>query len=483
MDNGFTLDGTTVLADIGTTVRFHAINSSTNNIVRTGYKVSAAFQYVLSYITNNQITFDSDFFEVDPASIEGYDFVFTGTFVVGNTITITFDNYYGETITQTAVFNTDQATTLADLNESLITHFNLGASFGLNEVVAVWDNQQFSYAEDNGTDTVSVENWIPFTNLTCVVTGGASQPTCLITKTATYTSGMRDLAIISGNELYNAAAGSGGGNPQFISLKDLVNGAKTYFNTTFTLTQIAGVNTFEIEPTIDFFDTITPSVTIPNIDNASYTFTKAFVQNSISVGQTASSQQRFKPYLPDKWDVGNCVGENLNLTSKIIADPVIIHYTATNVNTDNYSDADLYFVQTTDATVEFTDAINAFFFNDFGGGVVQNRGFYNPHLCDVSKLTYWFFNIDGNMRSVNQEMEFTPFTKLITNTATTNIIKLYEFDAPLTRTEFNAIRNDKNKFITFTTQDGSTAATKNGWIKSVVYNVQTGLTSFKLFTE
>lgn len=481
MDNGSSIDGT-VLADIGVdTDYFNEVTGAYTFTNKRTFRMRDAFQYLLDYVTNSQVTFVSDFFITDTNSIEAYTFVFDAALEAGNIITITWTNNWGQAIIAAPAFLNNNAQTLEQIARFIVVRSNaLGSNPQAFELA--WDQQMFSFASANETDTVTAETWLPFEDVTCVVTGGGSQAGCVVTKTSSMSYGMKNLVVCNGNALQDSV------NPsleQFISLRDLIVNCNQSFNTTFSIALDAAVPVFKVEREEDFFD-LTSALVLPDVNNADYKFTKDFVRKSIQVGNVPNQPEIYRSWEGAQWDLANCIGDELDLVNEFAIDSKIIFFTASSFNDFNANKETLFFTQVEAAGAgaaqgfRWNWVIPAVPFPLLGLGTKNTYLEYNAHLIDGNKLFYHFFGVNGDMTSFNPNMTFA-LLKVLTNTSTIDIVKLYKFEAPITKTQFDTVTSDLTKSITFNVSP--TDPNIVGWIKEMKYNVITGLTKFELYTR
>lgn len=473
MDNGSSLDGTP-LADIGIdTDYFHEITRAYIFLDRKTFTLRGAYQYILDYITNSQITFSSDFFEVETFSIEQYTLVFDAPFNGNlNTVTVEFTNNWNQDISiATLATGAGQGLRLAAVAKGLIVNVTTG-----NPMVMMleWDQQVFAFSVTDEVDTITLDTWLPFTDVTCVVTG-AGAPGCTVTKITSMSYGMKNCVVCNGDSLADI-------NPpqeveQFISLRELVINCFQSFGTTFSIfTNSGGTNIFKVEREEDFFD-VASSAVLQNVNNVDYKFSKDFVQRSIAVGNEPTQPELYRPWEGAQWDLANCIGEELNLVNTFVIDTKIVFFTTSGARDFNANIDTLFFTQVESAGAGAAAGFNFAWVNT---GTRLHYLQYNAAMIDGNKLFYHFFGITGDMTSFNKDLGFTELEKVLTNTSTTNIVKLYEFEAPLTLTQFIEVRGDPEKSIIFDIGDGINVVS---WIKELKYNIITGLTKFKLYTE
>jgi len=474
--SGFTIDGATAIADIGISTSFHTTNGGAGIGNRTTFRIRDLWQYILSYISNNVFNFVSDFYEVQTNSIETITFTFGGAapnFVVGNVITITYLNYYNDTISKVIPFNTNHVTTLGDITIAL-SHNSAGVITSTD--VYNWDMATFSKVDDDGLTTVTTETWVPFTLHTCVVTGGATQPTCSIAQSTNITDGGKHISVTSGSLLNSI------GNSQLeVSFRELFIEFNKLHNISFKMEDISGTPTVTIEQTEDFY-TNTITTTLNNVPNISETLTTDFQHPTVRVGSVgAEGRPPFTLWWVEQWDVGDCVGDQLDLKSSALIGAVSIASIVSAspaVITDPSANTDMVI---TEVTNDAGTATQQYDFQKFRTDVPGFPSFqlYNAFMTTSWKLRYHFFNLTGDVSGANQNSTET-INKVITNDSALNLQRLHEFEFPLSETDWDTLNANRDRFVRF---DDGVNPSIDGWIQELERPIKTGNITFKLISE
>lgn len=442
-----------------------------------------SFKHILEYISDNQITFVSDFFSVNYPQLETWEVEYTGVFVAGNVITVQYTNYFGQSQTASAAY--DSCGNPYDTTERLFGYKT--TTSGMNTVPDEWDFSTFMGTDDfTFNPKIILSTPLPYSNISISITGGASQPTVSVTKKQNFIYGMRDLVIANGFLL----RGGGLTDPSKavnISFKDLFVEMSKYFNLSFSLKNISSVPTLRIEPTSYFF-TQTQSIRLENVPNLKYKISDAFSRSKIKIGDANVSQNNDDGSIFHSkytWiDEDGCSESEINANNTLITANWEEIEAQVNGSAELTNDTKLYIVQTrnypnisatnrTDNN-EFVNT-NIPFFTHYNVPAACSRTrvyFYNTFITNYHKIRNWLFNLSGDVKNEG---------RVITNDVSLKLEREYEFEYPLSYDQIKTLINNTELFITFNkgTNPGDDL---QGYIQEVKFKIKTGLTKFNLLT-
>lgn len=517
----------------------HKATNTTTSIIhdqsRTMYKVFDSFQYVLSYISDNRITFASDLFStevsalVPPVYTSGILFTNPGVDLVGaGNVVIVYTNSFNEEFTLTIP---KQGTVAATLNY-IISQFNFN-----NDIASI---QQKFYTQDwryvprattNGTTTVSLQTNIKGFTINSVTGASASIANTAINLADEFGS----LSICNGNELRGTALLKNNLTSPFadvtvtkvmeISFDDLWDNMNKIFNLGMTLGYVSGVLTLRIER-FNYFFSQTQSISLTNIENLIVKSSDEYSFSSVTVGDGSENLGgRGTQNTGDRWLVSaTCFEKELNIKNSWIVDSaqideqirlrpnsvstairnaitapdlyegLVIYNTDTlelNIAIDNVGGAgswvvaDSYYLNTLDKNDDKIFILECF--DAVSDGTVRTSYFENRIYEDTaaSYVQYWAYN--ANLMNYNKilswmyliigDMRLNEY--LLTNSSTRFLLNEYSFEHPLSHIDDRTILSDTSKFIRFNIESDSITG-RAGWIKEISRDNKTGKTNFKL---
>lgn len=455
------------LSAIDSTIRIHNITTGAYSSTRTGYFVSDAFQYILNYITDNNVTFASDHFQTDTISRGIATITFTNpTVELVNThaiptVSISYINAFGQTITATA---TKQATVAATLNY-LISQLNYNTSGGT--AAEQFYEQDFRYiakATTNGTSTITLVVDLPDYRKVSVVGANAN-----FVDFVDPVVGYKMIALSTGNQLRNA-------NTQVpnLSFNDVFKEMDKSCDLGMSIEVVNSVTVLRIEPIEYFFNITTIIADLENVIGLKFRQSKEFSRDTIKNGdgndnrgvvgsQTAKS---------DWVSASLCSGEKVDIKNDWILDSDELYEQFGT--SDDAKDDKIFLMECLDQGPNDADTAQYlnYIYNTTGASKTDYYA-YNSYLTNYMKIVNWLFNIKGNPKFKD---------KTITNTKILKFEKTWQFEHPLTISEHNTIIASKDQFIRFNKETNS-SYTQNGWIKEIDFDNTTGLCTFNLLTK
>lgn len=460
--------GGTQLTDIANDCSFHDPLTGMAYATRKVYRIRDVLQYILDIITDSGITLDSDFFitDTDQGHIQTVDF--DADFVAGNVITVTMHKFDDDPDVRGTNFNTDQATTIAD-----IINNNTGIGPGSEEsqtqsiLVPRWQR-----ITSGGSRSITYQSHVPYTIDSVVVTGGATQPNATITINVPFTDGMKDLCITNGYQLIDA------GIAPVVSLDEVIQELNKMFGVTFKVFDNAGTPTFKIEKTEDFF-TGAPLFNLQNkVRVKQFTpdseFNNVVAQVGFGDDDYFTGSSSLGAFNKGKFYVSLCDQEPLNLENEWLANTVTIEDTLKGTTTDHDSD-DIFFVIVTNA-----DAAAPFTAGQFSSGKGSTSYWpYNLYLTNWNKIRYNYFRINGDPHSNSTADNSAVADHFIANNRVFSLKNKYTVEAILSFSEMQLIIGSPENTIQF--MDGSNLL--KGWINEITYLLISGKTEIECLTE
>lgn len=256
-----------------------------------------------------------------------------------------------------------------------------------------------------------------------------------------------------------------GSKPQW-SFSDLFKEMDKLFNLSFQIYYPNGVPTIKIEPKYTFYTAIS-AITLNDVPNIKMSLDKDLLYRTVNIGYKTVSQGAI-PIEELNFDKGyqyeiesNCSDKELDLVSEYIQDSYIIHDVAINAS-DEYDD-DLFFVECFDDTGNIKSS-------QFGG---MPPYLYNGNIDYDDNMLRWVWSMPAD--AILQTT-----TRTIISKVNPVLIKLFEFDFPLSKAEFETIITNPTEMITFVSVvDG---INESGYIQEMERDLKTGLTHFLILT-
>lgn len=465
-DSVETIDGD-LLSPVPITAKVVNQSSFANN--RTGYLVYDSFQYILNYISNNQINFESNLLSDFLTSNFGFSgaIIFTnpGVDLIGaGNIVITYRNGFGETLTATSV---KQGTVAATLNY-IISQLNFNNTGTTEEKFYKQDYRFISKATHNSTNTVSMFVETPGFSIISITGAAASATSAFLSQgtpnTDNSTRGLGGLVLLNGNQLRNQNI-----TVPLISFQEAFEEINKIADIGMSLTTVYGVTTLRVEHLSYFFDGSNFVKSFTDVPGIKITKAKEFNNNNISVSDGADR----------KGVVGNqtqkttwlsqfaCASEKIDLASKWISDSSEIMEQLTSA--DDIKDEDVFIFQTTLAgPYQSINTENRIYSTTTG--VFSTYLALNAFINNYWKLIRWFFNIEGDPKCKSY---------LLDNDVANPIRDFAEFKYPISHSDANDIIMNRDSAIKF--NPGTNVSSERvGFIKQIDFDNTTGECTFKL---
>lgn len=471
------LDGVTVIdKPLNTDVAFQfftEFDGFLTPVVGSIKQMKDAFRFLIEYITNDQMAFTSDFLSGSDGTIEGRPNLWNISINIGtaidasDVITTEYVNFYG--ITQ-SVSTTWQGSVVATFTQHrLDLLIQDTGTFDELKVLTDW-NYAF-WARIDPVDFVGdieydLESWIPFRDVTMSISGGAFVGTITVTETQTYRRGIvsdEDKTGLISGYLINFERIS-----ILVSFAELFEEMKKQYNLLFRVTDVAGKPTMSIEKAEDLFGT-TPSLTLSNIPDLSFEFFKGNLPSVITLGDSSNTESKTELCRNESYSTGQCGDESKSLSnSKLVF--------------DNGASQDVGSATETGMKerVFYAETLSS-----AGGGnifkqlQVVDSGGTEQAIYMTNFLNQNVHKIEANLFSISADT-LTRENAIIQNNSSPKLKKIYGFDFPLSKSDFDIIRADVLSPLEFSETDTDHI---DGWIDKIKYNIITGLTEFKLLAE
>lgn len=477
------IDGSTSITDAfssrNTTTLQDPENVKADETTKLSYAISDVLQAQLDYMTNAGITLDSDLFETDTQQTAIRDIEFTGL-VNGEIITIVFQFLSGpDTFVHT--WDTGNPSTLVrDLNRFL-------------KVKSATDGKT-NYTENKNGDINYLNTWITFSStanpdmrirsvndfsITSVTTDGVA--TVVIVNVQEPAYGMKNLSFATGNNILETSA-SVNSIPPALDFRNLLDNLNAMFHISFRIIKTAGVQTFKLERFEDFFLT-SSTITVNRVRNLQKRIIDTFNISTCTPGDGHTPEFGDEVHEKASYKSQDCDNSTIDITTTFISDGQIAFDNADGTQTDNNGLEDFYFLLTEDITVSPV-IVERIQYNDNIGLTSETFTYqpYNTYLTNLQKIKNNFFRLADNIGNGDDGTDSlgNSRTIIITNDADPSIVKEATFEAPISYTNFQSIKNGQTEQILFNI-DGLT--NQIGWIQEISYKKDSGLTQFTLLTE
>lgn len=466
LDGTVSQNGTTITPP---TVRSVTVFHPTTSIgtTRNMYKVIDVFTYLMQYITNGNSAVNSNLFSTaalrqvrvitftTPAQIA----TGTGNLVIRYICTFGYD---------TTVTVPIQATALNTLRRiAYALHPNYTGDAQADYYTNSWKQYPNSVTH-NGVDAFTCTTNYTFRIVS--ITGASFTQV----QTQAATVGAENLMMCSGVQMRGTLAGS----VPSISFLDLWREMDKIFNLGFTLINVNGVATMQIEQISEFFSSGSSSISLLDVPNVKRKRSLRFSYDSVKVGDGGKKQGKLSE-LNDKavWTAqsGTCASsQSRDCKSEWVMDHDRVFQQRTT--TSDQQDDDIFLLECYfSVTYKSLSYAETQYTNTAGAS--QGCNAYNAQLSNYYKVINSLFSSVGDMTGAR----FGPALLTIENDTVPRFVAEYELTSPMTLTSFLTIKNDASNFLTFSPtqlpQDGGI-----GYIDSVEHKMKNSETSLTLIS-
>src|SRR3990167_7379826 len=434
---------------------------------RTGHYVAEVFEYLVKYITDNQMNFVSDHFQTNQTTRTSQRILFTvpaQLAVAGTPWTFTYRNYFGQTI---VVTGTTLGTAAGTLNDMVFRIKGDSTPNGVTQQYYENDHIKWAFIFNTGGDRIELTNDFEFELISFTGLSNA-----LVDITPTTTTGARKLMLFTGAALRSSTV------PDAIlknySFKELFSEMHKLYNLGFSFENISNVPTLRIEPISYFIQQTQSLVSLAEVADLKYKFSDRFAVDIFSTGD-GSVDDQFRAVLngKDSWQsTSACDTVKRSLKTQWITDwQKIIQQRSTS---DDNNDEKIYIVECEDTVLPGLDAQSRIYsditYTNTAGVNIQGN-IYNVFINNYSRLRNWLFSATSNLILED---------KTISNDTLIKLLREYEFTHPLGYANLKILLYNSYNYIPFGSE---TTPNKNGWIEEFEADLLTGETNFVLLTQ
>lgn len=443
------------------------------------FKVYDMFELAITYITDNQVAFESDFFSGDNSQPEEWEFEL-GLPAVGTLVGISV-------ITEHGTYSGTTTVAVGDTEESVVHKLFVACSqdFAKSPIGYEYDLLAPYYVY-NTTAPFLMRSLTPVTSFT--LTNGTVNST---SKTQDIGINMGGLYITNGANFWRYGKAIGPGAPRIInySFEELFKACSDKFDLSFRLYDNAGTPTLKIERTESFFsDSATLPVTFDELKGITEEFTTDYKKFSLNISGSTNPNEEFTTLSNNAVEYQDIAFNNsMSFTSTdncgdgtVSSNTTISPYTKDIanfwINTDNNSPAiaNMFFIDTGESGgIIFAQQypLERGWTTSFGGTVLKVITAYNGFLSNYRTARYWLWGMGSNIRMGKLQM---------INTSSVLLSKKVMFETPLTNAENTLLKSDLTARITI---EGEGYPSTQVWIDSYKYNPRTGMAQFVCISE
>lgn len=465
------IDNSTSLAQITTneTEFFGAFNGTLNGVGVKTYLFTDVLNQILEYLSNNTMSLNPDPLYSTLYVPQRLTLGFIDPIVNGDTIEITWTNYYGQdySMTHTAITGI-QATDIsiaigkcmhvADANKTPLT---------INRT---------NFFEKAGTSTdfaTDITNYIPWSAFTLSVNGGAKAAT--IVESQAFQYGLQNLAVLD-SALIQQQEGA-----LYITLNKLLLHASQMNNMGFRIVKTGLTYQFNLTFLPDLLDNTNTDIVLPQIKAITSKSSKQYDAQSITTPE-GITDNIFKPFT---WDSNTCYSKPL----KVEEDRFSTQDFFDIIGATQVQDNELYWVFLKDGDYTEVERFTVHLINDTSpipSLAIQTH--YNiPYIMPLIAKAY---QINVSTNNLTGQIPLDPLDVWATctncpearilNTNTLTLNNVYKFDYPLSFTQVQTLIDNNLQFITF--KDGRNIS-KQGFIQEVTIPFKNFICSFTVYAD
>lgn len=486
----------TLTSRIVAVYRQHPTDAAWHN--RTFYYIFDIFQFILNYISNNQITLVSNLFSAYTNAFPSYISADpNGVFRLYQSVTFTNPGVElvspgnvvisWEIMGMPYVYTMAKGATVADTLNILMFVFNntnmcLCTNSKTNYYNHIHDSAAFAIT--NGTNNLEI--YSDFKIKIISITGAAN----VIVNADIPES--PDLYGYSGlNNLYklglttvNGLRGGSASIPS-ISFNELFTEINKFENIGLSLSKINGVATLRLEQ-ISYFQQESEALELQNVPSINMNIYRQYLFNSITFGEGSDHISEDTLISQISKDVtfissDSCIGESIDLRSKYYTDwddiiGLMVHGSDNRDNINNIPS--LVLMEFVDTVQPGCDAESKLYRYRYEQGIPAYHIAFvlNVKLNNFSRARNWVVSVLGDLT-----MSMYSFNPYIINNYDNSKIKSYSIEYPLTDEQYKLIIDNMLNYIAF--NKGIDPGTKHrGWILDVTREEVSGKTTLKLLS-
>lgn len=254
----------------------NALNDMTDNRA-LAMNVFECLNYLTQMNTQGELEIISDFFTNTEPLTNKWKVVLSGaSLVAGQTISMTFKNMFGQTITKSRAFIATEAATLANLGFDCCEVSDVPNPTGPASICNYFWHTAFANGNvDTGLTPrqLDMESWVPIEIISVDITGAGTHPTATITEVQQYQKGGKNLCVTTQvNETFNSMIWPFQSlTSTEVSFEDLFHELDALFCLGMQLEGVPGSYKLRIEP-MEYFYSLASQLTLENVNNVTTSF-------------------------------------------------------------------------------------------------------------------------------------------------------------------------------------------------------------------
>lgn len=428
------------------------------------YLFTDALQQVLSYLSDNSITLVADPVYSTLFTPQVLQFVFTDPPAVGDSMVLTFTNFYNQEYTVAFTAPSGSAAFIIDEFMTRLLHFENIASGGRTNYLEKANKIDFP-----GN---TVTNYAPWKTWSISVNGGAKLAS--VTETQSYQYGLKNLAITTNTQIQEQQA------EVYVTLNDLLMHASQMNNMGFQLVKSGSGYNFNLTFLPDLLDDNSTGIILNQIKDQKVKTTGDFNVNSLTTAP-GEADAIFQPFA---WHAQNCYGDNAKIEGGNYSSQEFF----TEINATKGQDDTLFFVFLMEGDYTQVEPYMLSYAIINPGIGPTNQTHYNmpyamPFLIKRNEIFFADNTPFSDIRIALPDPISTCTncpTATITNENAVIIKFVTTFQYPLTYSQVRNMIDNALQYINFT--DGRNA-TKKGFIKEATIPFKNFIASFELYTD
>lgn len=412
------------------------------------YLVKDVLTQLLEFLSNGTIGLNAPIFDVKQDQ-DYYQIEFNG-WTSGETMTLEWTNFYGQTWQAQQLFATSASTSITRLEARCLHEHN-------NNQIQADRTQYLQKWSASDTDlialTMDLYSHLPFTDVSISVSpsrGGVNEPT--VTKLNAFAFGLQGLAIVRESYLMNV-------DGQFrVSLGQLLRHLTQVFNLSFSFQRDTSGNLeMLLQPLEDYFDN-TQAIDLGNIRQVNSEFSDDFAINQLNTPSGVGANI----FTATTWSTDVCIGAEIGLQADGFSSQDFYNaFVRAGGGPDAADVGEKLLWAMTDIDNSYNTAIR------YAYHVIDNSGFpstiitsfrytYNTPYISALRCYNYFINSNKDFTQPLKDPDYILATCLtncdngiITNTNTLLIDTLYKFEGRLTQDQIKTLRDNTTQFIIF----------------------------------
>jgi len=444
------------------------------------FKLFDVIQYILDYLTNNSVTLQSDFLSTNYLT-EKRTYTLGGTVANGDTVSWSYVNAWGVTVTGSVVYDSlGGATSVNTLATQLVGAMRhripVSGTVPTSARGITYQGDVLMYINNLGTAAnqqyavIECHYFTPF-SITFSTTGSTTF-TEAVTQAHQYGGG--DLAITNWNCLNGDLLDHSTGRLN-ISLENIFSNLYRYFNTSVKFYESNGAQYCRIEPIKYFYDQVN-NLTVDSFNELKQIFVTDVGLSNLNVRMIEAPIQNFGLFADASYTAESCYDRVLDTNSNWR----IGYHHVQNLDFQYLDNNEIIVLQidgankiNNDWLTSLNPAVNADFITNLN---IYYGGFYAMLLSAMPMLHYHVAQNHGYFG--NDIYIFNGKTLTITDTI--QIQKVYEFKTVLDCVQLDTLLDNISIKINFSDSSGTTIS---GWIKEGEYDLRSNVLTLSIYSE